>query len=91
MFTTCLCHSRKTRLGGKIGAHMVSHQDGGAFVDDIERFDHMLLFAMWIRRNARSIFEVERPGLASARSARSDRYRWGDERQCVRFRTRAGE
>src|SRR5260370_34782876 len=40
---------------------MVSHQHGGPFVDDSERFHHMLFFAVWIRRNARSIFEVELP------------------------------
>jgi hypothetical protein len=32
----------------KIVANMMSHQDRSAFVDDIERFHHMLFFAMWI-------------------------------------------
>jgi hypothetical protein len=59
MFGKGLCHSRQSCLGCKIGAHIVSHQDGGAFVDDIERFDHMLLFAVGIRRNTGGVFEVE--------------------------------
>ncbi len=46
MVSKRLCHSRQSRLGCKIGADMVGYQDRGAFVDDIERFHHMLLFAV---------------------------------------------
>jgi hypothetical protein len=47
-----LGHSGKGGFCGKIGAHMVSHQHGGACIDDIEFLDHVLLFAMGIRRDA---------------------------------------
>ena len=42
---------------------MVSHQHGGAFIDDSERLDHLLLFAMGISRNAGGVFKVELPML----------------------------
>ena len=42
---------------------MVSYQNRGAFVDNIERFYHMLLFAMWISRDAGGVFKVELPML----------------------------
>jgi len=43
VFSERLRHSGKSGFCGKIGAHMVSHQHGGAFIDDSERLDHMLL------------------------------------------------
>ncbi len=46
---------------------MVSYQNRGALVDNIERFYHMLLFAVWISRDGGGIFEVELPLL----------HRWG--------------
>ena len=67
MWSLRLCHRRKTRLSCEIGANMVSHQDRGAFVDDSERFHHMLLFAVGISRHAGGVFEVELPLL----------HRWG--------------
>jgi hypothetical protein len=80
-----LRHSGEGGLCGKIGAHMVSHQHGGAFIDDIERLDHMLLFAMWISWNAGGVFKVELPRLASARDVRGARVSWEGEKRCVRF------
>ena len=47
----------------KIGADMVSHQHRGTFIDDIECFHHMLLFAMRIGRDAGGVFEVQLPML----------------------------
>jgi hypothetical protein len=70
---------------------MVGHQHRGALINDIERLDHMLLFAMGISRNARGIFKVELEVPASARAAPGIRSAWGGERQCVRFPARAGE
>ncbi len=70
---------------------MVSYQNRGAFVDDIERFYHMLLFAMWISRDAGGVFEVELPGLASARGVRLAPSQLEGERQCVRFPARVGK
>jgi hypothetical protein len=87
----CLRYSSQSGLRTKIGAHMVSHQHRGALINDIERLDHMLLFAMGISRNARGIFKVELPGLASARAAPGVHSAWGGERQCVRFPARADE
>ena len=81
MFSERLRHSGKSGFRGKIGAHMVCHQHGGAFIDAIERLDHMLLFAMWISGNAGSVFAVELPllhrrgafeGLGYRGKARSD-------------------
>ncbi len=43
------------------------HQDRGAFVDDIERFHHMLLFAVRISRDGGGVFEIKLPVL----------HRWG--------------
>jgi len=59
VFNECLCHSCQCGLGGKIGTHMVRHQDRGTLVDESERFYHMVLFAMGIRWNAGGVFEVE--------------------------------
>ena len=61
MFSERLRHSGKSGFCGKIGAHLLSHQHAGAFIDDSERLDHMWLFAMWISRNAGGVFKVELP------------------------------
>jgi len=63
VFSERLRHSGKSGFRGQIGAHMVSHQHGGAFIDDSERLDHMLLFAMGISWNAGGVFKVELPML----------------------------
>ena len=49
------------RLCRKVGTDTTRHQNRGALIDDSEGFDHMVLFAVRIRRNARSIFEVKLP------------------------------
>ncbi len=51
---------------------MVGYQDRGAFIDDIERLDHVLLFAMRISRDAGGVFEVELPRLALPGGVQSD-------------------
>jgi hypothetical protein len=92
MFSESLCASLQSRFCCKIGAHMVRHQDRGAFVDDSERFHHMLLFAVRIEPRPVEASDVHRvANAASVGDVRSDREKWGDERQCVRFRARAGE
>jgi hypothetical protein len=80
-----LRHSGKSGFCGKIGAHLVSHQDRGAFSDDLERLDHVLLFAMGISRNAGGVCKVKLPGLASVRDVGGARFSWEGEKRCVRF------
>ncbi len=59
MFSKRLRYRSQSGFCAKIGAHMVSHQHRGAFIDDIERFDYMLLFAMGISGNAKGFISIQ--------------------------------
>ncbi len=67
MFSKRLGDSRQSRLCCKVGANMMSQQNRGALIDDIEGFYHMLLFAVRISRDAGGVFEIKLPLL----------HRWG--------------
>jgi hypothetical protein len=85
VFNERLGHSGKSGFCGKIGAHMVSQQHGGAFLDAIERLDHVLLFAMRISRTVGGVFTVKLEVPASVRDVRGARVSWEGEKRCVRF------
>jgi hypothetical protein len=72
MFRKRLGDSRQSRLCCKVGADIMSHQDRGALIDDIECFYHMVLFAVRISRDGGGVFEIELPRLASVGVVRSD-------------------
>ena len=91
MFSERLRHSGQSGFRGKIGAHMVSHQHGGAFLDDSERLDHLLLFARWISWNAGGVFQVELPMLHRRGTFEGLAYRGKARSDASVFRSRVGE
>src|SRR5262249_22236317 len=62
-----VCDNRSGSLDGaghgKITPRLSRDQDGGAHIDDIENLDHVLLLALWLRRNSRGILKVQLPTL----------------------------
>src|SRR5947209_10270854 len=56
------------RFSGEIGAHMCIEEYGGAGVDDVERFDHMLPLALGISGYTGDVFEIHLPGTHRAGS-----------------------
>jgi hypothetical protein len=68
LFRKRLGDGHQSRLCGKVGADMMSHQHRGALINDIERFYHMLLFAVRVSRDA--------GGVECASSCRCS-HRWG--------------
>src|SRR2546426_774516 len=51
-----LGHGQQRRFCRKIGTDMTGEEHRGALVDDVERFDHVLLLAVRIGGHAGSIF-----------------------------------
>ena len=54
------------RFGREIGADLTPQQDRSAFINDVERFCHMLLFARWLLgviHDRADIFEIDLPAL----------------------------
>jgi hypothetical protein len=50
------------RFGGEICADMSIEEHRGPGVDDVERFDDMLLLALRISGHAGDVFEIDLPG-----------------------------
>ena len=92
MVRTRVGHSRKTRLGWKVGADMLSHQDPGAPSDARACCSHLVLGAVRIVPcPVEASFCSEVPRRASVGVVRSHQEPEAGERQGVQVRVRSGE